>query len=333
MKVIQPMRPLVKKAIWHIDESYLDCVLSVLGDRPGIRALLFHSVFSDKAEIECNHIHPQQGLTVGHYRFIFEYFLEHGYRYLNYKELNKTLVPEEKYIYVTFDDGYYNNIRIIPLIEELGIPIHIFVVTDNIIRNRKYWWDAIYFQRRLAGVSKTGVDRELASLKKLYIEEIERYTVNEFGVGAFRPRSDLDRPFAPNELQELSGHELVTIGNHTQKHAIVDTLTLEETRTEIVGAQDDIREITGNTPIGFAFPNGNYRSQDVSLLQSIGIDLAFSCEYRNNRVPEDITGDNRLIMGRYSISGHNDLIWQSKIIRAGNSPFLLAQRLLARSGH
>ena len=58
-----------------IDQTFLTVVLGVLGDRNGIRGLLFHSVFLDEDEIATEHILPQQALTLEHYRWIFEYFL------------------------------------------------------------------------------------------------------------------------------------------------------------------------------------------------------------------------------------------------------------------
>jgi peptidoglycan/xylan/chitin deacetylase (PgdA/CDA1 family) len=324
------MREFAKKIIQRIDEAYLRGVLTILGDRQGMRGLLFHSVFSDSGEMECNHIHPQQGLSLEYYRRIFEYFLKHNYRFLRYVDLDDTLPPEGKYIYVTFDDGYYNNIKILKLIEELSIPIHLFVTTKNIVNNSKYWWDVIYYHRSAAGVDKETIARELIGLKKLPVKKIEQYILDGIGSEAFRPMSDLDRPLSPDELRDLSRHELVTIGNHTNNHAIIPTLGVEEIEREITGAHEVIKQVTGRDPVGFAFPNGNYRSQDIDLIESMGINLGFSCDPRNNRIPEDIISRRRLILGRYSVSGRTNLEWQGKIIRAGASPFLKAQQFRNR---
>ncbi|SVE21186.1 uncharacterized protein METZ01_LOCUS474040, partial [marine metagenome] len=58
---------------------------------------------------------------------IFEYFQSKGYEFIGFDDLINDLDPKKRYAYVTFDDGYFNNTRILPLIEELNIPIHIFV--------------------------------------------------------------------------------------------------------------------------------------------------------------------------------------------------------------
>ena len=324
------VRSVAKKVVQFIDESYLDCVLGTLGDQPGLRSLLFHTVFSDKDEVETNLIHPQQRLTLARYRFIFEYLLQHNYRFLNYSELSKKLESDKKYVYVTFDDGYFNNLRIVPLIEELDIPIHLFITTGNILNNRKYWWDVIYHSRMKAGVPLEKIDAELDRLKELRYSLIERYIVNEFGNDAFEPVSDLDRPLLPDELWKLSRHKLISIGNHTRNHSIVTTLDLGEVKAEIIGATKDIREITGRGPSGFAFPNGNYRPQDIDLLESIGINLAFSCEAQNNKITVGQDVRPTMLLGRYCLSGGSDLRWQSKMVRAGGSPYLKAQQYLVR---
>ena len=324
------IRLLAKKLVRSFDEVYLQSILHLLGDRPGLRGLLFHSVFLHLGEIGTNQIHPQQGLTVEHYRFIFAYFLQHGYRFLRYSDLNNKLTPNGKYIYVTFDDGYYNNINVLPVIEELGIPIHIFVTTRNILDNKKYWWDVVYSFRKKEGLDRKDIEREIADLKELPFDSIERYIDEKFGTHAFCPISDLDRPFTSGELRELSEHKLVTIGNHTQHHAILTEVTKESVKEEIEGAQQDIKAIIGREPYGFAYPNGNYNAQNISVLQSVGIDLAFSCVARNNRIPDDITAEKRFTIGRYTFSANMDLNWQGKIIRAGGSPFLKAQIVMNR---
>ena len=299
--------------------------LRLVGDLEGIRGLLFHTVFLNEDEIASSHILPQQKLIVDHYRWIFEYFLKNGYRFLGYSDLARKLSPREKYIYVTFDDGYYNNLRIIPLIEELEIPIHLFVTTQNILDNRKFWWDVVYQKRRAAGAEQQEINGELAVLRQLPQVERESRLIHEFGAGVFEPLSDLDRPLTPIELLGASNHHLVTIGNHTRSHQIITNLTAQQVQAEVTQCGEDIRSIIGRSPSGFAFPNGDYRQEDIALLKSLGIDLIFSCDPKNNKISNGVEG--QLLMGRYCFSGNNDLKWQAEMVRAGASPFFLAQQL------
>ena len=305
----------------------------MFGDRKGIRALLFHTVFLDEKETLIPHILPQQKLTLDKFRWIFEYFLEKDYRFLGYPDISKKLNPDEKYVYVTFDDGYYNNSRIISLIEELRIPIHIFVTTRNCLSNTKFWWDVVYSYRQVGGVQKPTIDSELDRLKQLNIDEIESYLRSEFGEQAFNPLSDLDRPFSRTELSELTKHELVTIGNHTHTHAIATNLKADELREEVVKCSEEIEKATNREPSGFAFPNGNYRVEDLVLLGSLGIDLAFSCEWKNNKIPSNAGGKAPYFMGRYCFSGNTDLNWQAEMIRAGGSPYFQIQQLRSGLSH
>jgi peptidoglycan/xylan/chitin deacetylase (PgdA/CDA1 family) len=320
----------LKRAIQYVDEIYLDSRLSLTKGRPGICGLLFHTVFNNTAEIRLEHVHPQQSLTIDHYGEIFDYFLGAGYQFLSYADLSVRLDPERKYVYVTFDDGYFNNVRIVPILKKLNIPIHIFVTTDNILRNRKYWWDVIYQKRKKNEVTSRVISNELAELRQKPPEQIDSYIVDQFGPDSFQPLSDIDRPITPEELNNLSKNRLVTIGNHTQRHPNVTRLSETEIRTEIFGAQKDIEKMTGVIPSAFAFPYGIYRKKDVILLETMGFDSGFSCEARLIDLPEDLSTLKKLDMGRFSFSGDTDIKWQGKMCQVGGSPFLVWKKLVSR---
>jgi peptidoglycan/xylan/chitin deacetylase (PgdA/CDA1 family) len=309
------------------DEMYLYSHQIVMGDRPGVCGLLFHNVCANSKEIKLNHAHPQQGLVIDDYRAIFDYFLEYGYQFIGHPELTVSLNPEGKYVYVTFDDGYYNNLKIIPLIEELNIPINVFITTRNVVMNEKYWWDVVYQKRMQSGMSRDGIEKELTAIKRMDPDKIRIYILDQFGITSFNPISDIDRPLSVEELKALSQHQLITIGNHTQNHAIATMLSDQQVKKEIKSAQKQLEAITGLTPVTFAFPNGNYRRSHIAILQSMGFDTGFSCEARLNRAPKDIVGDRRFVMGRFCFSSNIDMRWQGKIFRVGASPYLMAQNV------
>ena len=46
------------------------------------------------------------------------------------------------------------------------------------------------------------------------------------------------------------------IGGHTLQHPILKELPAAEARSEIAGSHDWVREVTGQAPLSFAYPNG-----------------------------------------------------------------------------
>jgi len=315
------------------DKLLLKSFLGLFSESPGIRGLLFHTVYQDPKEIFRAEILPYQGLTLEGYREFFEYLLNKDYYFLSYSDLLRPLSKQKKYLYVTFDDGYFNNTRILPLIEELNIPIHIFVNTSNIVEKKKYWWDVIYQK----GNPNQGLDKrirkEIASAKLRSYEDIERDLLERYGDQAFDPLSDLDRPLSSAELRELSANSLVTIGNHMHHHKIVPRLSRSEFAEEVNTCSQLICEITGNEPAGFAFPNGDFQDPDLIALEQFCINHVFTCDPKIVNTETLGIRDRLKIMGRYGVSCRSDIEWTALSIMAGFSVLRWAQILTKLSMH
>ena len=67
-----------------------------------------------------------------------------------------------------------------------------------------------------------------------------------FENNSFKPISDLDRPFSIDELKRLNDNKLITIGNHTSDHAILNNLLIDEARNQIEVAQKKLEDISKN---------------------------------------------------------------------------------------
>ena len=75
---------------------------------------------------------------------------------------------EVEFIHVTFDDGYYNNTKILPLLEEYQIPAHIFVTTKNVLLNQRFWWDVLYEHMVLSGKNWKEIARKIEKCKRKF---------------------------------------------------------------------------------------------------------------------------------------------------------------------
>ena len=240
-----------------------------------------------------------------------------------------------RYAHLTFDDGYYNNVNILPLLKEYDIPADIFITTSNIQKSEKFWWDVVYTQLCRRGKNEREIAQKIACLKGVRHHEIYEHLKTSFGSNAFVPESDEDRPLTPPELKSLAKEKLISIGNHTRDHALLASCSTEVIEEQISTAQEDIEEIIGQTPEIFAFPNGSYSDTAIQILDKLGFQLGFSSDFRVDNLSQGVEGKNRLTLGRVSFFPAFDLRTQCANFRLPMiSPLVLAkriQRVFARS--
>jgi peptidoglycan/xylan/chitin deacetylase (PgdA/CDA1 family) len=70
--------------------------------------------------------------------------------------------------------------------------------------------------------------------------------------------------------------EGVSLVPHTHTHPLLDQLSIEEARGEIVRSRDEILQRTGQSLSAFAYPSGHFSPQTITVLRDEGFDLAFT---------------------------------------------------------
>ncbi|MEZ5562978.1 MAG: polysaccharide deacetylase family protein [Gammaproteobacteria bacterium] len=195
---------------------------------------------------------------------------------------------------ITFDDGYAGNFSCaLPILQELRLPFTVYVSTAMLAEGGRFWHDRIIAALITAGRGRlsietsagtleysgsarldarrwAGIERILTRLKDLAPAERE----------AIADRLDPDvkipalRMMTPAELHELSASPLVTIGNHTHAHELLDQLDNDSAAATILQAQTLLEEWTGRRPVHFAYPNGNYVGETAALVERLGMSTA-----------------------------------------------------------
>src|SRR5882724_111487 len=247
----------LKKIILSLDEKFASRFLSAIREEGALLCFLFHGLFENDKEVRSGVTDPQQGITVAMVRAFLAHFHELGYEFVSPHRILEGLQPGGKYVLLTFDDGYYNNVRALPVMEEFKAPAVFFISSDHAGEGKAFWWDAAYREGRKCGKTEAEIRRTVAGYKRMKTEEVERELKREFGKDALRPVGDLDRPFTPGELCEFARHPLVSLGNHTKNHAILTNYSLAEAQEQIQGGQDAIQLMTGKIPEMISYPNGN----------------------------------------------------------------------------
>ena len=312
----------IKTGLMVLDRPIVRGQLRVLGERPGLITLLCHSVFIHREEAHCRDLDPLEDLTLDDYECIFEHFIAAGYQFVGEDQVLTGLDPHGRFVWLTFDDGYYNNFRILPLIEKLKIPAQVYVSTDHVLEGKSFWWDALYRARSRQGWAQGEIYREAEALKRKTNSELEAILVREFGSGVLTPASDVDRPMTAEEVRTLASHPLITVGNHTSEHGVLTNYSLPEARRIIEKGESDLRRILGRPCRTFAYPNGDYSEEIFETLERLGYAAAISCDFRRNSTASALAEASRYRIGRFYLSGGWDLEAQCQMLRAFFSPLL-----------
>jgi peptidoglycan/xylan/chitin deacetylase (PgdA/CDA1 family) len=313
------MRSRIKSMLLAVDEFLAACFLPYTKERGVLLTFLFHSLFESPREAESGLIDPQQGITVEMLRQAVGHFQGQRYEFVSPGEIAAGLQPDGKYALLTFDDGYYNNLRLLSVLEEFGAPATLFVSSGHVKKNHAFWWDVVYREGCKRGRSEDEISGAVARCKKLKAAEIEALLVREFGDGALRPATDLDRPFTPGELRRFANHRLISVGNHTRDHAILTNYSSAEAREQIRGAQDDIREMTGQIPQMIAYPNGNESAGVRQAALDAGLRFGIGVRSGANRIP--VLGATReaMTLRRFTLYGDHAIEAQCLVSRSGIS--------------
>lgn len=322
------MKHQARKVLTKVDKWVCDTSIRLGWESNRIIFFLFHNILQDN-EIRSGIADPQGGVTLKHYELLFLHFQRAGYRFVSANNILCGL-PDGKYVHMTFDDGYYNNFRILPLLEKYNIPISLFISSNHIKMQKCFWWDALYRAvfAKDHGLSHYHYNERAAQFKVMKNDEIEAALIQEFGKDILTPKGDVDRPMTVEELQKFAAHPLVEIGNHTANHAVLTNYSSSEAQEEISSCERDLTQWLGKSTRLFAFPNGNYDDAMICLVDKLGYKMGFSCDFVKVPVQGWQHKDLRFKMGRFSFYDTKKIESEILRYRADVSPFVFIKNKL-----
>lgn len=290
----------IYNTIDSIDRKITPAVLKLIGEKPKLISFYFHGIFTDENELNANIVDPQQRFTVNDFRIFFEYFLERGYKFISPDYLPERMDTSAKNILMTFDDGYYSNSLILPLLNEYKIPALFFISTNHIKYNKTFWVDVAYRNRKKQGASDKKIFDEQVFLKSQKHDFIDKYLIENFGKDSLKPTCDVDRTFTPAELKKFAEEKFVFIGNHTTDHAVLTNYELSEAKEQIVNAQNDLLQMTGKLPGSISFPNGNFNEDVVRISGEAGLTVGLTTVHEKNYFPLNKPGNEMILINRFT---------------------------------
>ena len=298
-KMTTDIKSIIKHFIRSVELKVAQAHLGFGKERHALIVLLFHTVFRDEEEKNRHLVYPSIGMTVQNFQRFFDYFLQHDYCFISPDDILQGLDHRKQYVLITFDDGYYNNTRILPLLTEYRIPSVFFISANHIRDGKSYWWDVVFRACHAKGMPSKEIDSHINRLKLYTNEGIERHLREVYDLQINSPIDDLDRPLTPGELRDFSRENCVYIGNHTSDHAILTNYSLEEAKTQIADAQETIYDMTRFRPIIISYPNGNYTPVILNIAREVGIQIGISAESRKNLLPLDTSEQVLMCLGRF----------------------------------
>ena len=201
--------------------------------RRDLPVLMYHRVIDNKNEIGFYDTY----VTKENFEKQMKYLSENNYTSLTFKDIQngeykKRFDKNKKYVIITFDDGYKDNLKnALPILKKYNMKIVLFLITSESYNK----WD-------------TDVeDREKEKKFNLMSKE---------------------------EVKELIASNLVEIGGHTTKHLDMPNVELRTIEEDLKISNKILEEITGYTPISFAYPWGRSTKDIREIVKKEGYKFA-----------------------------------------------------------
>ncbi|WP_170480121.1 polysaccharide deacetylase family protein [Ruegeria arenilitoris] len=306
--------------------------ISVLSGGPVYLALRTYALRKNPTLILCYHtLGPDNEImdawTVArasqfrqHIRFLRQHFKIVG--------LDQALNPEYKEdkprAVLTFDDGDIGLFtHLLPIIEAKGLPVTLYVATEQIETGKAYWFDRIMNALQAPGETEvtiefsgrrswtvgpeTGPERWaiisdiLETLKQVSPERREELTQSILEQVKTQ-RTDFTKlePLSRAQLEELAINPNVVIGCHSHCHNLLDQIPLDQAEESIRKSRSLLQSWTGQSIEHFAYPNGNHSPALHQIVRQAGFTSATILGQTLCQPSQDnVFALPRVLVGRY----------------------------------
>lgn len=218
---------------------------------------------------------------------------------------------------ITFDDGdrgLYTHL--LPILRETGMPVTIYVATQQFETGRPFWFDRVV--NALQGQGEVtleglgtwrlpgGGGKEhwmalspiLQALKAADPKQRDGLADEIAAQGEEAPEPAFG-PMTKAQLAELAAQSGVTIGAHAHGHELLDQIAPEAARDSIARSRELLRDWTGQCVEHFAFPNGNHTTGLRAMVRDLGFASAAILGERLAHRGCDPFSIPRISIGRY----------------------------------
>jgi len=215
------------------------------------------------------------------------YLKSKAYTFISLDEVNEILAtgrtPSTKFICLTLDDGYRDNLLYgMPIFEKHGIPVTIYVTNCFPNGTALLWWYMLEnvvmknhaFHLPTPQGTKSYAWKDAAQGTELFGEirnAIRKLPKTDFRPALLSAFQTTEAQVAEmnhglflswEEIRQLSSSPLVTIGGHTMNHHSLKALSDEELYSEVMDSRMEIAHHISRPVDHFAYPYGG--TEDAS---------------------------------------------------------------------
>jgi peptidoglycan/xylan/chitin deacetylase (PgdA/CDA1 family) len=294
---------------------------------PGI-VLMFHEIHDDvDGEL-------RTGCDAGQLRRVLSAVRAAGRDFVTPQEaLARLATPNPRpFALLTFDDAYRDNwTTALPVLEDLDVPMTLFVPTGMLTREINAWWlvlrtvlkqeDTLPFEPMSTTFACADLDSKVAALHRIMAwlgasnarmlaltEALEPYKID---------RRALVEQYAmdENELKRMARHKLVTIGAHTTTHRFLADLDEREVYEELRDNKAYLERLIDRPVDYLAYPYGTVAAcseREAELAKRAGFKAAFSTRH-GHLFPAHLETPQFLPRFDFGFAGMTDMVLQSRI--------------------
>lgn len=217
---------------------------------------------------------------------MIKYWKKRGFRFISIDEMREIMLSKkeikEKLAFISLDDGWHQNLELLPIIEKYNVPICIFISIQPVVEGN-FWWE--YVGRVY---DKQGVNE----FKLLPYEEFYKQ------LNAIKEEVTLKRSaMTIDEVKQISKHPLVSLQAHTVNHPILTSVPDDILEMELKNGKDILEEWIGKEVYAFSYCNGRNTERESSMARKY-YDIAFTTVQKNIQVIDDI-----MLLPRFSLTG------------------------------
>lgn len=217
---------------------------------------------------------------------MIKYWQKRGYRFISIDEMREIMLSKkeikEKLAFISLDDGWHQNLELLPIIEKYNVPICIFISIQPVVEGN-FWWE--YVGRVY---DKQGVNE----FKLLPYEEFYKQ------LNAIKEEVTLKRSaMTIDEVKQISKHPLVSLQAHTVNHPILTSVPDGILEMELKNGKEILEEWIGKKVYAFSYCNGRNTKRESEMARRY-YDIAFTTVQKNIQVEDDV-----MLLPRFSLTG------------------------------
>ena len=177
-----------------------------------------------------------------------------------------------KSLIITVDDGHRSNAQLKSLLQEMEMPVTIFLCSGIVGTHRHFWW------LHTRSPSEAKACKQMTDAERLELLLSRDYHPEQ----EYPDRQALSK----SEIEELKS--LVDFQAHSVSHPILPACADEKAEYEIERCKTDLERLYGLKIEAFAFPNGDCSERDIVIARNAGYRCALTLDTGINDIDVDL---------------------------------------------